>query len=75
MKVINEIVPTKEIKMKNNTQYWFDREVGDLIQAREKLFLRFKKSKPSQNLIKKRSEIFMKLTLSQKELNLKVENL
>ena len=47
MKVINEIVPTKEMKMKNNTQYWFDREVGDLIQAREKLFLRFKKSKPS----------------------------
>ena len=47
MKVINEIVRTKEIKMKNNTQDWFDREVGDLIQAREKLFLRFKKSKPS----------------------------
>ena len=67
MKVINEIVRTKEIKMKNNTQDWFDREVGDLIQAREKLFLQFKKSKPS--------EIFMKLTLSQKELNLKVENL
>ena len=53
MKVINEIVPTKETKMKNNTQDWFDREVGDLIQAREKLFLQFKKSTKFKIFLKK----------------------
>ena len=31
MKVINEITPTKEIRIKNNNQDWFDREVADLI--------------------------------------------
>ena len=45
MKVINEIAPSKEIRMKNNNQDWFDREVADLIHVREKLFLKFKKSK------------------------------
>ena len=45
MKVINEIAPSKEIRMKNNNQDWFDREVADFIQVREKLFLKFKKSK------------------------------
>ena len=44
-KVINEVAPSKEIKIKNNTQEWFDREIFELIHAREKLFLKFKKSK------------------------------
>ena len=79
MKVINEIAPSKEIRIKNNNQDWFDREVADLIHVREKLFLKFKKSKlhideeiykkirnQVQKLIKKRSEISMKLTLSKK---------
>ena len=30
MKVINEIAPSKEVRIKNN-QYWFAREVADLI--------------------------------------------
>ena len=42
MKVINEIAPSKEIRIKNNNQYWFDREVADLNRAREKSFLKFK---------------------------------
>ena len=79
MKVINEIAPSKETRIKNNNQDWFDREVADLIHVREKLFLKFKKSKlhideeiykkirnQVQKLIKKRSEISMKLTLSKK---------
>ena len=45
MKVANEIAPSKEIRMKNNTQEWFDREIAELIHAREKLFLKSKKSK------------------------------
>ena len=40
MKVINEIAPSKEIRMKNSNQDWFDREVADLIHAWEKLFLK-----------------------------------
>ena len=45
MKIINKIAPSKEIRIKNNNQDWFDREVADLIHVREKLFLKFKKSK------------------------------
>ena len=44
MKVVNEIAPSKEIRIKNNTQDWFDREIAELIHACEKLFLKFKKS-------------------------------
>ena len=77
MKVINEIAPSKEKRIKNNNQDWFDREVADLIHVRKKLLLEFKKSKlhidkqiykkitnQVQKLIKKRSEISMKLTLN-----------
>ena len=79
MKFINEIAPSKEIKIKNNNQDWFDREVADLIHVPEKSFLKFKKSKfhideethkkirnQVQKLIKKRSENSIKLTLSKK---------
>ena len=30
MKVVNEIAPSKEIRIKNNTQEWLDREISDL---------------------------------------------
>ena len=71
--------PSKERRIKNNNQDWFDRQVADLIHVREKLFLNFKKSKfhideeiykknrsQVQKLIEKRSEISMKLTWSKK---------
>ena len=45
MKVINEIAPRKEVRIKNNNQDWFNREVADLIYVWEKLFLKFKNSK------------------------------
>ena len=45
MKVINEIAPSKEVRIKSINQDWFDREVADLIDVWEKLFLKFKKSK------------------------------
>ena len=44
MKVVSEIAPSKDIRIKNNTQDWFDREIAELIHACEKLFLKFKKS-------------------------------
>ena len=71
--------PSKERRIKNNNQDWFDTQVADLIHVREKLFLNFKKSKfhideeiykknrsQVQKLIEKRSEISMKLTWSKK---------
>ena len=45
MKIVNEIVPSKEIRIKNNAQECFDRKITELIHARQKLFLTFKKSK------------------------------
>ena len=45
MKVVNEIAPSKEIRIKHNTQEWFNREIAELIHSCEKLFLKFKKSK------------------------------
>ena len=44
MQVTNKISSRKEIRIKNN-QDWFDREVADSVHAQEKLFLKFKKSK------------------------------
>ena len=45
MKVVNKIGPSKEIRIKNNTEEWFDREIAELIHTHEKLFLKSKKSK------------------------------
>ena len=77
---MNKIAPSKEITINNNNQDWFDGEVSNLIHVRKNLFLKFKKSKlcidegiykqarnQVQNLIKKRSESSMKLTLSKKK--------
>ena len=46
MKVVTEISLSKEIRIWNNTQEWFDRDIAEFIRARVKLFLKFKKSKP-----------------------------
>ena len=43
MNAINEIAQSKEIRIKNNNQDWFDREFADLIHVREKSFLKFEK--------------------------------
>ena len=76
MKVVNEIAPSKEIRIKNNTQEWFNREIAELIHARKKLFLKFKKSKlhideenykkfkyQVQNLIRKKKREFYETNL------------
>ena len=39
MKVVNEIAPNKENRIKNKNQDWFNREVADLIHVWEKLLL------------------------------------
>ena len=76
MKVLNKIAPSKEIRIKNNMQEWFDREIAELIHALEKLFLKFKKSKlhideenykkvkyQVQNLIRKKRRDFHETNL------------
>ena len=79
MKVVNEIASCKEIRIKNNTREWFDREIAELIHACEKLFLEFKKSKlhideenykkvkyQVQNLIRKKKRELYGTNLRQK---------
>ena len=79
IKIINEIAPSKKIRIKNNNEDWFDREVADLIHVREKMFLKFKKSKrhidqeiyrkirnQAQKLIKQKKQNFYEINYKQK---------
>ena len=79
MKVVNEIAPSKNIRIKNNTKEWFDREISELIHTHEKLFLKSKISKfhiggdnykklsiKFKILLGKRKESSMKLILDKK---------
>ena len=73
MKTVNEIATSKEIRIKNNTQEWFEREIAELIHARENLFLKFKKSKLTKKFsikfnlfLGKRKESSMELILDKK---------
>ena len=76
MSVINKVAPMKEIRIKGNTQPWFDEEILEEIRIREKMFSKFKKSKLHvdnvnykkarnrvQSLIKKKKKKFIKTTL------------
>ena len=40
----DSVAPIKEIRIKNNTQEWFDNEIAEAIKVREKYFKKFKKS-------------------------------
>ena len=41
---VDSVAPTKKIRIKNNTQEWFDDEITEAIKIREKYFKKFKKS-------------------------------
>ena len=43
--VIDKVAPLKEVRIKNNTQDWFDDEVAKAIKLRDKRFTRFKATK------------------------------
>ena len=45
MTVIDKIAPFKTKRMKGNTQKWFDDEVLEKLNSRDKLFQKFKKSR------------------------------
>ena len=40
----DSVAPIKELRIKNNTQGWFDNEIADAIKIRDKYFKKFKKS-------------------------------
>ena len=41
---IDNVAPIKEIRIKDNTQEWFDNEIAEAIKIRAKYFKKFKKS-------------------------------
>ena len=41
---IDNIAPIKEIRIKNDTQEWFDNQVAETIKTREKFFKKLKKN-------------------------------
>ena len=41
---MDSVAPIKEIRIKNNTQEWFDNAIIEAIKIREKYFKKFKKS-------------------------------
>ena len=43
--VVNNVVPSETIRVKNNTNEWFDGVIAKNIAARDKLFRKFEKSK------------------------------
>ena len=45
LSAIEKISPSKEVRIKNNNQEWFDGEVLEKIKERDKLFRKYKKSK------------------------------
>ena len=45
MSVVDKIVPLKDLRIKNNTQDWFDDEVAEAIKLREKRLKNFKPTK------------------------------
>ena len=44
--VTNNLAPYKTIRVKNKSNEWFDGELAEQISNRDKLFKKFKKSKP-----------------------------
>ena len=49
-KKIRSVAPTKEIRIKNKTQEWFDNEIVEALKLTEKYFKKFKNFKSSDRL-------------------------
>ena len=45
LSVVDKIAPFKDLRIKNNLQYWFDDKVAKAIKLREKRFKQFKSTK------------------------------
>ena len=58
--VIDEIAPIKEVRVKSNSQDWFDAEINEEIERRDKLLSKFKKSRShsdNENYKKSRNKV------------------
>ena len=67
---IDKIAPLKEIRIKNNSQEWFDEEIIEHINKRDKLFQKFKKSREaSDELLYKRAKNRLKNMIKSKKKN------
>ena len=58
--VIDEIAPIKEVRVKSNSQDWFDAEINEEIERRDKLLTKFKKSRShsdNENYKKSRNKV------------------
>ena len=58
--VIDEITPIKEVQVKSNSQDWFDAEINEEIERRDKLLAKFKKSRShsdNENYKKSRNKV------------------
>ena len=73
LRIIDKTAPFKDLRIKNNTQDWFDEEVAESIKLREKRLKKFKLTKLhideelyneakylTQNLIKRKKNNFTK---------------
>ena len=58
--VIDEIAPIKEVRVKSNSQDWFDAEINEEIERQDKLLAKFKKSRShsdNENYKKSRNKV------------------
>ena len=58
--MIDEIAPIKEVRVKSNSQDWFDAEIIEEIERRDKLLAKFKKSRSdsdNENYKKSRNKV------------------
>ena len=58
--MIDQIAPTKEIRIKNNLQDWFDAEIHEEIKTPDKLLANIRKSRKStdhENYRKARNKV------------------
>ena len=70
--VIDEIAPIKEVRVKSNSQDWFDAEINEEIERRDKLLTRFKKSRShsdNENYKKPRIRNKVQLMIKDKKKN------
>ena len=68
LKAINKVAPSKETRVKNQSQEWFDREVLDAILSRENLFAKFKKTRsPDDEIRYKQSKYFVHSLINDKK--------
>ena len=69
MSVVDETAPLKDLKVKNNTNGWFDDEVAEAIKLREKHLHHFKSTKShiDEELYKESKFLAMKLIKEKKK--------